>query len=76
MTPNHSTTVSADTLQKHCIHMEQAVWDQAKETAHSLGLSTSQFLSRLVDETAGEIGRGGLLDRDRPAAPGSTAEPS
>jgi hypothetical protein len=56
--------------------MEQTVWDQATQTAHSLGLITSQFLSRLVDETAGEIGRGGLLDRDRPAAPGSTAEPS
>jgi hypothetical protein len=65
-----------ETLQKHCIHMDQAVWDQAKETARSLGLSTSQFISRLVDETAGEIGRGGLLGRDRPAAPGSTAEPS
>lgn len=56
--------------------MEQTVWDQATQTAYSLGLSTSQFLSRLVDETAGEIGRGELLDRDRPAAPGSTAEPS
>lgn len=50
-----------DTLQKHCIHMEQAVWDQAKETARSLGLSTSQFISRLVDETSGAIGQGSLL---------------
>lgn len=52
-----------DTLQKHCIHMEQAVWDQAKETARSLGLSTSQFISRLVDETSGQIGSRGLLGR-------------
>ncbi len=52
-----------DTLQKHCIHMEQTVWDQATQTARSLGLSTSQFLSRLVDETSGQIGRGGMLGR-------------
>lgn len=52
-----------DTLQKHCIHMEQTVWDQATQTARSLGLSTSQFLSRLVDETSGQIGRRGLLGR-------------
>jgi hypothetical protein len=76
MTPIDSTAASDQALHKHCIHMEQEVWDQAAQTARSLGLSTSQFLSRLVDETAGEIGRGGLLDRDRPAAPGSTAEPS
>ena len=50
-----------DTLQKHCIHMEQAVWDQAKQTARSLGLSTSQFLSRLVDGTSGAISQGSLL---------------
>lgn len=56
-----------DTLQKHCIHMEQAVWEQAKETAHSLGLSTSQFLSRLVDETAGQIVGSNLLGRATPA---------
>lgn len=52
-----------DTLQKHCIHMEQTVWDQATRTARSLGLSTSQFFSRLVDETSGQIGRGGMLGR-------------
>lgn len=61
MTTNDSSAVSADTLQKHCIHMEQTVWDQATQTARSLGLSTSQFISRLVDETSGQIGRGGLL---------------
>ena len=65
-----------DTLQKHCIQMEQAVWEQPEEAAHSLGLSTPQFFSRRVDETAVEIGWGGLPGRDRPAAPGSTAEPS
>ena len=64
MTTHASAAVSGDTLQKHCIHMEQPVWDQATQTARSLGLSTSQFLSRLVDETSGEIGRGGLLDRN------------
>lgn len=62
MTPNDSTTGSDQALQKHCIHMEQAVWEQAGQTAHSLGLSTSQFLSRLVDETRGAIKSGSLLD--------------
>lgn len=57
--------MNEDTLQKHCIHMEQAVWDQAKETARSLGLSTSQFISRLVDETSGQIGSRGLLGLER-----------
>lgn len=56
--------MSEDTLQKHCIHMEQPVWDQATTTARSLGLSTSQFLSRLVAETSGVIGQGPMLGLD------------
>lgn len=56
--------MSEDTLQKHCIHMEQPVWDQATTTARSLGLSTSQFLSRLVAETTGVIGQGPMLGLD------------
>ena len=61
MTPIDSTAASDQALQKHCIHMEQEVWDQAAQTARSLGLSTSQFLSRLVDETRGAIQSGSLL---------------
>ena len=67
MKPDKSTAVSGDTLEKHCIHMEQPVWNQATQTARSLGLSTSQFLSRLVDETSGEIGRGAMLGLERKA---------
>lgn len=48
-------------LDKHCIHMEQEVWQLAQSTAKSLGLSTSQFISRLVEETDGVIQPGGLL---------------
>ena len=55
-----------DTLQKHCIQMEQAVWEQPEEAAHSLGLSTSQFLSRRVDKTSGQIVGSNLLGRDAP----------
>ena len=51
------------TVSKHCIHMEEPVWKQAKQTAASLGLSASQFLSRLVAETSGHIDRGALLRR-------------
>jgi hypothetical protein len=60
--PKHPT-MKNDTVSKHCIHMEQPVWDQAKQTASSLGLSTSQFLSRLVAETSGHIDSGALLGR-------------
>lgn len=53
--------MKSNALHKHCIHMEQPVWDQAKKTAGSLGLSTSQLLSRLVAETSGAIKSGALL---------------
>ena len=65
MTPNDSTAGCIQALQKHCIHMEQQVWDQATQTARSLGLSTSQFLSCLVDETRGAIKSGSLLDLEQ-----------
>jgi macrodomain Ter protein organizer (MatP/YcbG family) len=65
MTPYYSTAGCDQALQKHCIHMEQQVWDQATQTARSLGLSTSQFLSRLVDETRGAIQSGSLLDLEQ-----------
>jgi len=65
MTPNDSTAGPDKALHKHCIHMEQQVWDQAAQTARSLGLSTSQFLSRLVDETRGAIQSGSLLELEQ-----------
>ncbi len=65
MTPIDPTAASDQALQKHCIHMEQEVWDRAAQTARSLGLSTSQFLSRLVDETRWAIKSGSLLDLEQ-----------
>jgi hypothetical protein len=61
-TPTDHQGAPSNARQKHCIHMEQPVWDQAMQTARSLGLSTSQFLSRLVAETRGAIKSGSLLE--------------
>lgn len=41
--------------------MPPATWELANATARPLGLSTSQFLSRLVAETSGVIGQGPML---------------
>jgi hypothetical protein len=56
--------------------MDQAVWDQASGTARSLGLSTSQFLSRLVAETSGAIQRGALLGLEHPPASDRAPQPA
>jgi len=37
---------------RRIVHMPARLWSEATATAKSLGLSTSQFLSRLVIETA------------------------
>jgi hypothetical protein len=37
---------------KHSVYMPPVTWDLANSTARSLGLSTSQLLSRLVLEAA------------------------
>jgi macrodomain Ter protein organizer (MatP/YcbG family) len=76
MTPYYSTAGCDQALQKHCIHMEQEVWDQAAQTARSLGLSTSQFLSRLIIETSPLIQPNSLLGlrRNVSATPRSYSE--
>lgn len=37
---------------RRIVHMPARLWNEAAATAGALGLSTSQFLSRLVIETA------------------------
>lgn len=37
---------------RRIVHMPARLWSEATATAGALGLSTSQFLSRLVIETA------------------------
>jgi len=37
---------------RRIVHMPARLWNEAAATANTLGLSTSQFLSRLVIETA------------------------
>lgn len=37
---------------RRIVHMPAHLWNEAAATAKTLGLSTSQFLSRLVIETA------------------------
>lgn len=46
---------------RRIVHMPDALWNEAKQAAKSLGLSTSQFLSRLVVETAPLIRPNSLL---------------
>jgi hypothetical protein len=46
---NDNTTKS----KRRIVHMSDELWDEAKHTAETLGLSTSQFLTRLVVETGG-----------------------
>lgn len=47
---------------KHCIHIEPEIWQLARKTAKSLSLSTSQFISRLIEETDGAIQYKGLIE--------------
>jgi autotransporter-associated beta strand protein len=42
--------------------MEPEIWQLARKTANSLNLSTSQFISRLIEETDGAIQYKGLLE--------------
>ena len=42
--------------------MEPEIWQLARKTAKSLSLSTSQFISRLIEETDGAIQYKGLLE--------------
>ncbi len=46
---------------RRIVHMPARLWNEATATAGSLGLSTSQFLSRLVIETAPLIRPNSLL---------------
>ena len=46
---------------KHSVYMPPDTWELANATARSLGLSTSQLLSRLVLEAAPLIRPGSLL---------------
>ncbi len=46
---------------KHSVYMPPETWELANSTARSLGLSTSQLLSRLVLEAAPLIRPGSLL---------------
>lgn len=46
---------------RRIVHMPARLWNQAADTASALGLSTSQFLSRLVIETGPLIRPGSLL---------------
>jgi hypothetical protein len=56
---------NATQSKRRIVHMPDALWDEAKQTADSLGLSTSQFLSRLVVETAPLIHPNSLLGLPR-----------
>jgi len=46
---------------RRIVHMPAHLWNEAATTAKTLGLSTSQFLSRLVIETAPLIRPNSLL---------------
>jgi hypothetical protein len=46
---------------RRIVHMPARLWKEATATANTLGLSTSQFLSRLVIETAPLIRPNSLL---------------
>lgn len=46
---------------KHSVYMPPATWELANATARSLGLSTSQLLTRLVLEASPLIRPGSLL---------------
>lgn len=46
---------------RRIVHMPARLWNEATATAGALGLSTSQFLSRLVIETAPLIRPNSLL---------------
>ena len=46
---------------RRIVHMPARLWNEATATASALGLSTSQFLSRLVIETGPLIRPGSLL---------------
>ena len=46
---------------RRIVHMPDALWNEAKQTAESLDLSISQLLSRLVVETAPLIRPNSLL---------------
>jgi len=58
-------TNNAPQSKRRIVHMPDRLWDEAKQTAGSLGLSTSQFLSRLVVETAPLIRPNALLGLPR-----------
>ena len=51
---------------RRIVHMPARLWHEASTTASTLGLSTSQFLSRLVIETAPLIRPNSLLGLRRP----------
>ena len=55
--------MSKDTTpsKRRIVHMPARLWSEATSTANALGLSTSQFLSRLVIETAPLIRPNSLL---------------
>ncbi|MFN6017545.1 MAG: hypothetical protein ACK49N_08195 [Verrucomicrobiota bacterium] len=61
---------STEATPKHCIHMEPEIWQLARKTAKSLSLSTSQFISRLIEETDGAIQYKGLLEIPKHKAEG------
>jgi hypothetical protein len=54
---------------RRIVHMPERLWNEAETTSRSLGLSISQFLSRLVIETAPLIRPGSLLGLQRTEEP-------
>ena len=54
---------------RRVVHMPARLWNEATTTANVLGLSTSQFLTRLVVETAPLIRPNSLLGLRRADAP-------
>lgn len=56
---------STQKSKRRIVHMPDTLWNEAQQTADSLGLSTSQFLTRLVVETDGLIRPNSLLGLPR-----------
>lgn len=54
---------------RRIVHMPARLWSEATTTANVLGLSTSQFLTRLVVETAPLIRPNSLLGLRRADVP-------
>lgn len=55
------TQTAGHRASKHSVYMPPETWELANSTARSLGLSTSQLLTRLVLEASPLIRPGSLL---------------